>query len=568
MRSTLPARGVVLVLTFIVLAGCVPSSVPSPTPAAGQPPRQTPTLSIVLRAEPSGAQQSSSGLSDVVVAMFSAALASTDSREVDYPVLATTLPQLNTDSWRVFPDGRMETVYRLRPDLTWHDGAPLTAEDFVFGQRVRAARIEWGHLTGNQESRLIGEAQAVDPATLLIRWTAPYAEAAAPELFPMPRHILEPILELRHPETLAAHPYWSGEFVGAGPFKLTQWESGAFIDAAAFDGFALGRPALDRIRVTWSSDPNATLARLLAGDAHFALDDALQFQQIAPLRHDWLPSGQGALVLSPTRLRLIQIQHRADYVSPRALNDPRVRRALYLAIDRKELAETMLEGEGMVADAMVPPTVGYWTAVERAVTKYPYFDPRQSEQLMSEVGFAKGADGIYARPGDGRFSLEFRGVAEGQEAQDSTIMADYLRRAGFDASLNLLTRAQRVASEELQTLYPALSTNNNTLRADMGMTKLATSQMATPENQWLGSNKTGYSNPRFDAHYAAWNVSLDRGERDQHMVEMARIVSLDLPTLPLYLNFEVIAHVANLHGPLVRAPRTVKHTNVNEWRWK
>jgi ABC-type transport system substrate-binding protein len=147
-------------------------------------------------------------------------------------------------------------------------------------------------------------------------------------------------------------------------------------------------------------------------------------------------------------------------------------------------------------------------------------------------------------------------------------MADYLRRAGFDASLNLLTRAQRVASEELQTLYPALSTNNNTLRAEMGMAKLATRSMATPENQWLGSNKTGWSNAEFDDHFAAWGSSLDRAQRDQHMVEMARIVSVELPNLPLYLNFEVVAYVANLAGPRARGPSTDKHENVHAWHWR
>lgn len=528
-----------------------------------------PTLSIVLRAEPSGAQQGSSGLSDIVLAMFSATLGATDHREVDYPVLAAELPRLDSDTWRVFPDGKMETTYGLRPGLTWHDGAPLTAEDVVFGQRVRAARIEWGLVTSVQESRFIDSVQALNPTTVAIRWNAPYSDAATvPDLYPMPRHILEPVLNLGYAEAIGTHPYWLADFVGAGPFRLAQWEAGAFIEATAFDGYALGRPKIERIRITWSSDPNATLARLLAGDAHIALDDALQFQQLAPLRREWLPQGHGALALSPTRLRYIQIQHRPEYVSPRALNDTRVRGALLLAIDRKELAETMLEGEGMVAEAMVPPTVGYWNAVERAVTKYPYFDPRQSEQLMADAGFTKASDGFFTRPGDGRLSLEFRGVAEGQEAQDSTIMADYLRRGGFDAALNLLTRAQRVASEELQTLFPALSSNNNTLRADMGMTKLATRSMATPENQWLGSNKTGWSNAEFDDRYAAWASSLDRGQRDQHMVEMARIVSQELPNLPLYLNFEVVAHVANLEGPRVRAPRTVKYENIHEWHWR
>src|SRR5205823_510761 len=49
-----------------------------------------------------------------------------DERGLPQPFLAEALPQLGTDTWQVFPDGRMETVFRLKPNLTWHDGRPLT----------------------------------------------------------------------------------------------------------------------------------------------------------------------------------------------------------------------------------------------------------------------------------------------------------------------------------------------------------------------------------------------------------------------------------------------------------
>src|SRR2546429_3379 len=59
--------------------------------------------------------------------LFNADLANIDDTATPQPYLAEALPQLNTGTWKVFPDGRMETTYHLRPDLTWHDGAPLTA---------------------------------------------------------------------------------------------------------------------------------------------------------------------------------------------------------------------------------------------------------------------------------------------------------------------------------------------------------------------------------------------------------------------------------------------------------
>src|SRR2546430_12749011 len=59
-------------------------------------------------------------------------------------------PELGTDTWRVAADGTMETAYRLRGQLAWHDGAPLTSDDFVFAWQVYATP-ELG-LSGDRKS--------------------------------------------------------------------------------------------------------------------------------------------------------------------------------------------------------------------------------------------------------------------------------------------------------------------------------------------------------------------------------------------------------------------------------
>jgi ABC-type transport system substrate-binding protein len=58
---------------------------------------------------------------------LTAALSYWDERGEAAPLLAEGLPKLNTDTWRINPNGSMETTFRLRPNLTWHDGTPLTA---------------------------------------------------------------------------------------------------------------------------------------------------------------------------------------------------------------------------------------------------------------------------------------------------------------------------------------------------------------------------------------------------------------------------------------------------------
>ncbi len=525
------------------------------------------TLSILLRIEPRGATDSSASLNRISLSVFSAPLVASDHREVRFAVLAEAVPELNTDTWRVSPDGRMETVYRLRPSLTWHDGFPLGADDFVFGHQVAVAQSQWTGTSGGEELRLIEEVVAADPRTLVIRWREPYAEAAIPSLRPWARHILQAPLEEGSQQAFESHPYWMGEYIGAGPYRLARWEPGSFIEGLAFDGFALGRPKIPRVVLTWSQDPNATISRILSGHGDIAVDDALQFQEATTLQHQWSASDGGTIILSPTRLRYVQVQARPEYVNPKALLDARVRKALLHAVDRQTLADIMLEGKGMVAETFVPPTLSFYPAVDAAVTKYPY-DLRRTDQLMAEAGFPKAGDGFYASPGEGRFGLQVRGIAEGQEGRETTTIADYLRRAGAEPILDLVPSTQRQQSAELRSTFPALTANNATVYRDLTLNKNITSAIANAANRWSGGNRTGYSSLEYDRLYEAWSRTLDGGTRNQTVVQLLKLANDDLPSLPMYFNFDVVAHVSALVGPTPVAPDSTYYANVHEWRWR
>src|SRR5207245_9420331 len=99
---------------------------------------------------------------------FSAGLARKDERCEVHPDQAESLPRRNSESWQVFPDGRMETQYRLRPNLVWHDGTPFSAEDFVFAWKLYSTP-ELGQ-AASQPISLMEEVAAPDPRTLVIRW--------------------------------------------------------------------------------------------------------------------------------------------------------------------------------------------------------------------------------------------------------------------------------------------------------------------------------------------------------------------------------------------------------------
>lgn len=88
----------------------------------------------------------------------------------------------------------------------------------------------------------------------------------------LPRHILEEPFQDLDSIGFTNSSFWTSDYIGLGAFRVDHWEPGAFIQGVAFDGFALGRPKIDRLKVLFIGDPNTALANILSGDADFVAD--------------------------------------------------------------------------------------------------------------------------------------------------------------------------------------------------------------------------------------------------------------------------------------------------------
>src|SRR5687767_13949775 len=325
------SRVVGLLGVLSLLVACAPTPGPDRQPAdtgsTGRRSESARPLVIIIRVEPlsiAGRAIHQAGTSlHVPRRMFNALLALVGGDGLPRPDLAESLPQLATDTWRVFPDGRMETTYRLKPNLRWHDGAPLTAEDFVFATRVYRAP-EHGH-SDRPPFHAIDSVTAPDAQTIVVRWNLPYAGADAlsardRELPPLPRHLLGDAFEQQSAEAFGAHPFWTREYVGVGPYRIEHWEPGAFMEAVAFDGYALGKPKIERIRLNFVSDSNTALANLLSGDSHVATDNSIA-QIVEALKGEWAQRSGGKLLHWPNAWRHTATQQRPELANPRAVLD-------------------------------------------------------------------------------------------------------------------------------------------------------------------------------------------------------------------------------------------------------
>lgn len=521
--------------------------------------------------------------------LFNADLALIDSAGSPRQCLADELPQLHTDSWRVFPDGRMETTYRLRPGLTWHDGRPLCAEDFVFAWRAYTAPGLGMFASGPEDQ--MESVLAPDARTIVIHWRVPNPEAGAlvhGQLNPLPRHVLEDVFagigqDPAAAEAMARHSYWNTEYVGVGPFRLERWEPGSHLEGVAFDGHALGRPRVDRVILRIIADENAVLTNVLSGNVHYTANLALRFEHAMVLKREWEPSGQGTAMISPNTPATIMVQFRPEFQKTPALLDVRVRRALAHTIDRQALNDGLFEGQGMMAEALMPPRMPYEAEVQRAIARHPY-DPQQAERLMNEAGFRRlGAAPVVRTdpPTTGVLSPAL-GPAEGfADSRGERLRPEFRVNAGteWERVQAILTATWHRAGFEMQpsVLPSALSRDAEAQHRFGGIGQrvvggqeapwlyLTAAEIGSPADRWRGQNRTGWTDPEFERVWQLYNTALDRSERARHAVQLTKMVSDHLPVLMMYYQIIVNAHAAALRGPEAGTVSTLAFWNIHHW---
>jgi peptide/nickel transport system substrate-binding protein len=507
------------------------------------------------------------GPSSATKRAFNATLAMNAGDGLPVPYLAESLPQLNSDSWKLLPDGKMETTYHLKPNITWHDGTALTADDFAFAYRVYTAPGATGFISKPQDQ--IEDVSAPDDRTVLIRWKSPFPGAGAladGDLDPLPRHILDSVLAsfLQDPtnsDALMSNAFWGPEYVGLGPYKLDRWTQGASIEGSAFDGHILGRPKIDRINIKFIPDENTAMTNLLAGTADIATDNALRFEHAMELQRQWGP-GRGVTLMRPGTRHHMLTQFRPEFLKTRALADVRVRRAFMHSIDRQMLNEAIFEGQGLMAEHFVPKGLSYSDDVERAITHYQY-DPSRTEQLMNEAGYVKDGSGMFANSAGERFHPSVMTDSGAQFDREMNILQDAWRSMGIEITPILLPAVQVRNNEVRNTFGDLYITSTGVYEAALNIVSPA--EIGTAANRWAGANRNGWYNADVERLWNTFNTTLDRGQRSQAIVQLSKVVSDEVPSVPLYFNISPIGFVSSLKGPAMGSTETLTFWNIYEW---
>lgn len=271
-------------------------------------------------------------------------------------------------SWELLADTGV--VFQLRDDVTWHDGARTTAYDVAFTyERARNPETAYANARDLQYWR---DVEVLDSFTVRFSFEShPDPLAIWPSLAIMPRHLLDSI-----PASRMRQASFNHSPVGNGPFRFSSTRANdrwVFTANPDFPQELGGRPYLDRLVWLVIPESSARSTELLTGRADLVIGTpARELLRLGGMQ------GISTLVRPSRKYQALVWNGRR-----KGLDDPRVRRALAMAINRPEILQVMRGGLGELATGPVYPA--HW-AFDSTLVPLPY-DPAAARILLAEAGY-------------------------------------------------------------------------------------------------------------------------------------------------------------------------------------
>lgn len=460
-------------------------------------------------------------------------------------------------------------VFRIRPGLAWEDGTPLGADDFIEGYRLsREPLVRPGDTWLLERTARLDRLDGRSFAWVGIPGYVPAEQPIRHAFAPHPHHLLK---------GLDAEEILAGSYVrrplSYGPYLLAAFEPGASALLAPNPRYwraGEGLPQAAGLEFRALGDAPGLLAALGRGEIDLIPSSALAFDDLPAL--DALRRRDPAIALAATpsaaweHLDFGMLRPGGE---PAPLADPALRQALAHAIDRQAIADAALRGLGGPLDSFLP--AQHPAALPPAEAGLPGFDPERSRALLKEAGWLPGAGGWLER--DGRpLALELHTtrqsairleVAELIRAQLATVGvsvnlrlaaggAELFQSAGdsplaghrFDLALYAWTHAEPLAAAEIY----------------------GCAAIPGPENQFQGYNYPGHCDPAYEQELARLRSPRHGFEAEDAARAAQRIISANLPVLPLFQRPKVAAHRSRLLGVTPAAGFAPDAWNVEGWR--
>jgi len=435
------------------------------------------------------------------------------------PVDGQPVPGL-ADSWELAADG-ITWTYRLNPNVRWHDGTPMTAEDVAFSYSIQANPETGSSYTGSFNEVVAGW-RVIDPQTFEV--TA--RQVTAPIVFHynsycpiMPRHIWESV----PPAQWASDPGSTGQdparVVGTGPFRFQEWIQGDRLTLVRSDDYWDDVAVLDTFIFQVWPDVAAAVEALRTGqidafNGNVPPGDVESLQQDEALDVAVYPTYDFAFYgynLDPARTELFQQRE--------------VRQALIYALDRQAIVDNIYLGFGEVAQG-TQATLSIAYAPDRIQPQYT-FDPDQARALLEQAGWTDvDGDGVVDRNG---VPLAFEVMYPAGSATTDQVVA-YMQQAWQEIGVQMTPNPVDFGTA----LVPAITETFDFEVALLGFSwdpdGDQAAMFATDQYQH-GFNFMRYSNPEVDRLFAQASGELDFQRRVDLLIEAQNLVWNDAPVM-------------------------------------
>ena len=351
-------------------------------------------------------------------------------------------------------------TFTVRDGVKWHDGEPLTIEDYVYSYEVighpdydgvRGSTDGFTLIEGYDEYRA-GEADSISGIEIVDDQTAVFTyKELAPSLtaggfwyYAFPKHYYED-MEISE---MAAAPQTRENPIGIGPYKVDSITSGESLVLSKFEDYWRGEPGLANVEIKVT--PTSSIASAMES-GEIDLADGFptdQYPDVADMEGvEWLSNVEGSYTYIGFKLGSWDAEAgKVDYKPEEMkMGDVELRRAMWHAVDNDAIGERFYNGLRWKATSLVTPYHANW----HEEVEVPAYDPEEANAILDEAGYEDtDGDGMRETPDGEPLEINFASMSGGDTAEP---LANYYIQSWRDVGLNVqLTNGRLI---EFNTFY-------------------------------------------------------------------------------------------------------------------
>jgi peptide/nickel transport system substrate-binding protein len=470
--------------------------------------------------------------------IFYEPLAGWDSDGDLFPVLAAEIP--SRENGGLSADG-LSVTWKLKRDVTWHDGKPFSADDCIFNWEYARDPAVAATTIGSYQNCKV---EKLDSHSIKVTFEKPTPFWADPFVgtrgMLIPKHLFD---AYRGDKSRDAPTNLKP--VGTGPYKFVDFKPGDMVRGEINTNYhEANKPHFDTIEMKGGGDAvSAARAVIQTGEFDYAWNMQVEDELLQRLEK----GGKGRATITPSgNIEHIQLNstdpwtevdgERASLKSKHPLlSDPAVRQALGLLVDRQSVQDHIYGRTGVA-------TANFLNNPEkfRSKTMKFEFNIEKANQILDAGGWKRGADGIREKDGK-KLKFVYQSSINAPRQKNQAIVKQACQKAGIDVELKSVTASvffsSDLANPDTYTKFwcdiQMYTTTMTQPDPEVFMNQFVSWEASTKENKWQGRNITRWQNAEVDKIYREAQNELDPVKRAAIFIRINELACSDHAVIPV-----------------------------------